>query len=100
MADYLHAQQGLSVPYAASLLLAWGLGGVPGVLGGGSVGQAREGVGTGKGRGVCPDVCDPRACRAAARGARVPLGQGHAKPACLPRAPAPGPTLTPPRVPL
>ena len=39
MVDYLHAQQGLSVQFAASIGLAWGVGGAPGVLGGGWFGQ-------------------------------------------------------------
>jgi hypothetical protein len=39
MVDYLHAQQGLSVQFAASIGLAWGIGGAPGVLGGGWLGQ-------------------------------------------------------------
>ena len=39
MVDYLHAQQGLSVQFAASIGLAWGVGGAPGVLGGGWLGQ-------------------------------------------------------------
>lgn len=39
MVDYLHAQQGLSVQFAASIGLAWGIGGAPGVLGGGWFGQ-------------------------------------------------------------
>ena len=40
MVDYLHAQQGLSVQFAASIGLAWGIGGAPGVLGGGWLGQS------------------------------------------------------------
>ena len=39
MVGYLHAQQGLSVQFAASIGLAWGIGGAPGVLGGGWLGQ-------------------------------------------------------------
>lgn len=39
MVDYLHAQQGLSVQFAASIGLAWGIGGAPGVVGGGWFGQ-------------------------------------------------------------
>ena len=40
LSDYLVAQQGLTVQYASSVVVAWGAGGVPGVLGGGAVGQA------------------------------------------------------------
>ena len=40
LTDYLVAQRGLTVQYASSIAVAWGAGGIPGVLGGGAIGQA------------------------------------------------------------